>query len=381
MKRKIIRCLLAGVLAFAAVKGAADVVTRTDHFEIVSSEDDAGLIAREIEERFTVYNRLFRFEPAALPGPLRVRAFRDTEAYNSYVGSLFGAGTSGAVYLHYDKAGQRELVINRSGEDGALPYQSFLQFLRAFVPHPPAWMREGFAIYFSGLVLTNEGELSLEENLSWLTAVKAIENPPGLQAILLADTRGRPEPFPALAWSLVSFFLNSGKEEYTRSLTDSFMTLSASNTAEENAGAVMKRIEQWNNMENLTRDYRDYLDSRKTFTELIAAGQRAYAAADSAGAELAFQAALDRNPRHYAPYYYLGLLAYGAKNYALAEEYYFSSLGYGAESALIFYALGLNAAAAGSGGSAVDYLRQAAEIAPERYREKTEALIARLPSR
>ena len=402
MKRIMLRGLTVCMFAFAAVRGGAQTyempeswkdtdetqtaagsgiagtVTRTGHFEVVSDTDDAGLIALEMEARFAAYNRLIRFDPAILSGPLRVRAFGKKEAYNRYVDSRLGFEAPGAVYLHYGEAGQRELVINRA-EAGALSYQSFLQFFRAFVPQPPAWMKEGLAVYFSGLVRTDSGELSLRENLDWLETVKALENPPVPEEILSADTRKRPEPFPALAWSLVSFFLNSGKEAYTRSLTDSFMVLSASNTAAENAGAVMERIGRWNNMENLAADYRSYLESRTTLTALITEGQRAYAAADTAGAEAAFKAVLERKTDHYAPYYYLGLLAYNQKKYSLAQEYYFTSLGYGAESAPVFYALGLNAAAAGGNSEAVDYLRQAAEIAPDRYRERAEALIARLP--
>jgi hypothetical protein len=365
----------------AAVNGIAGTLTRTGYFEIISDGDDAGLIAREMEERFAVYDRLIRFDPALLSEPLRVRVFGEKEAYNGYVNSRLGSEAPGAVYLHYGEAGQRELVISRDTDGGVLSYQSFLQFFRAFVPQPPAWMKEGLAVYFSGLVRTDEGELSLKENPGWLETVKTLENPPDPEAILLADTGERPEPFPALAWSLVSFFLNSGKEEYTRSLTDSFMVLSASSTAAENADAVMKRIGRWNDMENLAADYRSYLESRKTLAELIAGGQRAYAAADMAGAESAFRAFLERKTDHYAPYYYLGLIAYNEKNYPLAGELYFTSLGYGAEVAPVFYALGLNAAAAGNNGDAADYLRQAAEIAPDRYRERVEALIARLPPR
>jgi hypothetical protein len=184
--------------------------------------------------------------------------------------------------------------------------------------------------------------------------------------------------FSSFAWSLVSFFLNSGNEEYFRTLTDSFLVLSDSKTAAENSEAVMRRIRFWNNMDNLIRDYRSYLDSRKTFTELIAEGQRAWAAGDTVGAELFFMNALNQRPGHYAPYYYMGLLSYEESNYALAEQYYRSSIQYGADFALVSYALGVNAAAAGKTGEAVNYLRDAAAAAPDRYGEKAESLITRI---
>jgi tetratricopeptide (TPR) repeat protein len=382
MKRGILYCLF----IFAPAVFAQDMtgITRTEHFEILSDQNDGERIADEMEARFTAYNRLFRFDPSALSAPLLVRVFSEWKAYNAYVAAKLpdmpphAAMPSGAVYLHYRDQERRELVINRDSDDEGreFSYQAFLQFFRAFVPNPPAWMREGFAVYFDTLKFTDNRELSFAENLAWLETVKSMENPPAPEAILLADNRNLPENFQSLAWSLASFFLNSGKETYTRSLTDSFMALSGSGTAEENTSAVMKRIGLWNRMEDMTRDYQSYLDSRKTFAELIDLGQRAYAAGDKAGAERDFQAALNQKTDHYIPYYYLGLLAYGKGDYAPAEDYYFTSLGYGADQALILYALGLNAFADGRNSEAEDYLSQAAETAPDRYRNKAECVLS-----
>jgi hypothetical protein len=62
----------------------------------------------------------------------------------------------------------------------------------------------------------------------------------------------------------------------------------------------------------------------------------------------------------------------------MAEESYNRSLELGADKALVYYALGLNAAAAGLVEKAAVLLRNAAEEDPARYREKTEALLKRL---
>ncbi|MDR1318862.1 MAG: hypothetical protein LBJ90_04485 [Treponema sp.] len=361
---------------------------RSEHFELISDRDDGGLLLKEMEERFGVYNRLFRFDPAQAVFPIRVRAFGNQDDYDSYVSTRLGTTSPGAVYLHYNQRERRELVINRGspGETKNLPYQALIQFLRAFVSSPPSWMREGFAVYFSTLGFTGEGKISYEENLSWLDTVKGMgEKAPSPEAVLMADNAaysaaaGLGSPgFSSLAWSLVSFFLNSGNEEYFRTLTDSFLLLSDSKTAEENSEAVMRRIRLWNSLDSFIRDYRFYLDSRKTFTELIAEGQKAWTAGDAASAEIFFMNALNQRPGHYAPYYYMGLLAYEENNYTLAEQYYRSSLQYGADFALVSYALGVNAAAAGKNGEAVNHLRDAAAAAPDRYREKAENLMARL---
>ena len=178
--------------------------------------------------------------------------------------------------------------------------------------------------------------------------------------------------------ALASFFLGSGREEYFRTMTESFLLLSGTASAAENSGAVIDRIARWNPPDELVRDFHSYLDSLKTFTELIEDGQRAYAARDPLVAEMSFLSALDQKPGHYAPHYYLGLLAYEEGAFDRAEEYYRSALEYGADAALVYYALGVNAASAGKNREAVDYLRRAAAASPERYQEKSESLIRRL---
>jgi tetratricopeptide (TPR) repeat protein len=369
-----------GAAAFAQEGARWAAPVRSEHYVVMSDAGDGAEVSREMEKRFEVYNRLFRFDPAAGALPLLVRVYRDKAGYDRYISARLGGPRTGAVYLHYRQNDRRELVVHRGSPDEGrtLPYQAFIQFLRAFVPYPPSWMREGFAIYFSTLIAGEAGELKYTENLSWLDTVKNMEAALSPEAVLLADQRGFPPDFQSLSWALVSFFLGSGKEEYFRTMTESFLLLSGTAGAAENSSVVMNRIARWNPPEEFTRDFNSYIDSRKTFTELIEDGQMAYAAQDPRGAELSFRSALDQKPNHYAPYYYLGLLAYEEGAFDRADEYYRSSLEYGADAALVYYALGVNAASAGKTREAVDYLRRAAASSPERYREKSESLIQRL---
>ncbi|MDR0878109.1 MAG: hypothetical protein LBN21_08660 [Treponema sp.] len=367
--------------SLSAQEGSRAVPVRSDHYTVLSDAGDGAQVSRELESRFAVYNRLFRFDTANTAFPLQVRVYRNTETYNNYVSARLGEIRPGAVYLHYNQEGRRELVINRlSADEGKiLPYQAFVQFLRAFIPNPPSWMREGFAIYFSTLTFNDSGEISYEENLSWLDTVKKLgPNAASAEAILLADKQIFPPDFQSLSWALVSFFLNSGSDDYFRTITESFMVLSPSATAAENSEAVFRRVGLWNSYDSLSGDYKSYIASRKTFAELIEEGQRAYTSGDKVVAELAFLSALDQKPVHYAPYYYLGLLAYDENNYDMAEQYYHSSIQYGADKALVSYALGVNAASAGRKTDAVNYLRTAAAANPAKYREKAESLIQRL---
>jgi tetratricopeptide (TPR) repeat protein len=359
-------------------------LVRSRYYEVTAGEAGLGVeaLAAELEQRFAVYNRLFRFDPGIIKTPLKVRLFKSEEAYNAYVSARLGASRPGAVYLHYNQSDKRELILHRESpdEERVFPYQAFIQYIRAFIPNPPAWIREGFAIYFSALRFSEKtGGLTYEENLSWLEPVKNLgASAPPLKAVLMADVDGAPPNMESLSWALVSFFLNNGNEDYFRTLIESFMVLSPPATAADNTEAVMRRMSLWTDFDSLEKDYKAYIGSRKTFAEFLEDGQKFYAAKDPAAAELSFLGALDQKPNHFAPYYYLGLLAYEEKNYAMAEHYYRSALQYGADGALISYALGINAASAGRSQEAINFLREAAAASPERYKERAENLISRL---
>jgi tetratricopeptide (TPR) repeat protein len=364
------------------------VQVTTAHYEVIADAGDGEALSRELENRFAVYDRLFRFDPSRSAFPLRVRSFRNRDAYDSYISARLGGPRPGAVYLHYNQSERRELVIHRGGADEwrTLPYQAFIQYLRAFVSNPPSWIREGFAVYFSTLAASETGELKYEENLNWIETVRGLIGSPGQASglapgpkeIMLADKGGMLEHFQSLAWSLVSFFLNSGTKDYFRAVTESFLVLSPAAGAEENAEAVLGRISLFGSMEDLEKDYRNYIASRKTFPELIDEGQKAYAAKDRAAAELAFLRAVEQKPGHYAPYYYLGLLSYEEGSYDMAETWYLSAANNGADGALVAYALGVNAASAGRKKEAADYLRRAAAASPERYGDRVRELLRRL---
>jgi tetratricopeptide (TPR) repeat protein len=357
--------------------------SQTAHYKIYADDPArAERLAVDMEGRFAVYNRLFRFNPESLTGPLTVRLLADTAAYDAYVQDKLGEKRPGAVYLHYAQAARRELVIDET-RNRAFPYHAFIQYLRAFIPNPPFWMQEGFAIYFTTLEISPTGELIYEENLSWLDQVKK-GSPPPLEAIFLADAAAEalvtipPADRSAYSWSLVSFFLNSGNEDYFRTLLESFLLLSPAKTAAENSLVLAEQFQRWNGFENLNRDYAVYLSSRKTFNELMDEGRAAYGAGDNLNAEEAFVGAINLRPNHYAPYYYLGLIAYGEGVWLAAEQYYNRSLELGADTALVYYALATNAASAGKREAAAALLRSAADADPARYREKADDLLRRM---
>ena len=377
------------------------------------SEAVIARLTKEMENRFNVYNQLFRFDPSLLSAPLRVRAFLDKEAYHQYLTERLGSGIiePEAMYLHYNQIENRELVINLDNPARAsmLAYQAFVQYLRAFISYPPTWMLEGFAIFFSTLSADQNGVLDYEENLNWLEPAKNLgDKLPSPNDILLADMSGqfisgympsglRPSGFrtpgqPAsenllsanfaefqiASWTLASFLLNGGSE-YFRTLTESFMLLSPSAGTAVNSMAVSKRFSVWNDSDTMNRDFRDYLASRKTFREYMEDGNRAYSRGDLENAEKFLTSAMELRPSDHAPYYFMGLIFYERSNFVTAEQFYLASLERNADAALVNYALGINAAAEGRNQDAANYLNRAASLDPARYRSRVDEVMRRIP--
>ena len=366
-------------------------------FEIIAeegAEDAIPKVERDMESRFAVYNRLFHFNPDLLPSPLRVRVFADKGAYDSYVYERLGFMAPGAVYFHYGRSALRELAIcvDGSGEEAMLSHQAFIQFLRGFIPNPPTWLLEGLGIYFSSLRLNYLSLAEYEENLLPLEAAKSYgERLPSPAEILSAlstqdaaakaiNADSSSIDFRIASWAFVSFLLN-GTRDYYRALTDSFLFLLPEASTEENTIAAFNRFSLQNNMEEMDRDFRNYIGTRKTFRELMEEGQGAYSRHDNMSAELSFLTAKNQRPSDYAPYYYLGLLSYDGKNYSLAERYYLDSMERGADAALVNFALGNNAAAAGRYSEAAEYLRKASAMDPPRYKARADSLLLRIGQR
>lgn len=375
--------LLLSTFLFCAGAAAAQIVVEGSRYEVKSDlgEAESRALAKEMDKRFELYNGLFRFDPKELPGKLKVRLFADKDAFDAYLKTSLGETRENACYLHYSRPERSELVVlNKEGN--AFSHQAFVQFLRAFVPQPPLWIREGFAVIFEPLRYdAGRDSFSFEENLGWLETVKKWgKDAPSLAEVLLSDegdSVSAEKTVPA-SWAIASFLLNVDDEEYRRFLYESFLLMKRELTASENARVIADRGAVWIDLVRAETDYASYLQSRRTFAELIEDGRAAYAAKNPTAAEKAFMAAAELKSSHYAPQYYLGLLAYEKKAYEVAEKRYRNALENGADEALCFFALGVNAAAAGKASEAREHLERAKTVAPSRYAVKVDELLAKL---
>ena len=353
-------------------------------------EEHAEQTAERMEAMFDLYNEFMRFETETVTQPLRLRIFADHNAFAAYLEDLIGAVPDDYVYLHYRDPERNELVAYQRPEPEygrGLAHQGFVQFFRAFIDNPPAWLQEGFAVYFEHAEFNEEkAEASLVENLSWLETARAIytaeENLPVERVLETTpeEAEAEIERFYPQAWALISFLLHAENREYSRLLWDSLSALEAEATRAENVAAVERASFNWVDNTELERDLTAYLQERRSPAGLVEDGVEAYSTGALQEAEEYFLEAAERDPENHVAYYYLGLINYDAGNHGLAEYYYMRAGELGAEQAVVQFALGVNAFAAGSYGSAEQYLENAIELDAERYAERAEQLLSRMPN-
>ena len=356
-----------------------------------AGKDDAVALATTLDGLFGVYNEYFRFDETQLRAPLTVRKFSSKTGFDAYLNQVIGQTKDDFVYLHYPTAEKSELVIYEKGSDedyeASLAHQAFVQYLKAFIPEPPLWIREGFAVFFEKAGIDPiSGLVSYQENQAWLETIKLLKAQGRLftveEIMLLSpeDAREGLDVFYPQSWSMVSFFLNSPDRRYNRFIWDAIGILKSDATLEQNQLAVYNFFQRWHSADAAGSDFISYLDSQKTFAELVSDGVRSYGDKDLESAGKAFAQALTKNSSSYIPPYYLGLIAYAKSDYALAQEYYQTALELGSDAPITHYALGINAFASKRFDEARNYLTKAADGDPARYESKVSEILNRIPA-
>lgn len=377
-------------LSFAMAQTAVGTAS-SDHYSVISElgQDRAASLSRQLEAYYGLYNGLFRFDGKALNAKLNVREFKDKAGYDAYLGQVVGQTKDDFVYLHYPNLERSELLVFAKDEpdfSASLAHQAFVQFLKAFVPNPPLWLREGLAVAFESASWNDkEAKLTFPENLAWLETAKSLKE----RSLLLPldklltigqdDARTELDVFYPESWALVSFLLNSQDKAYNRLLWDSMSSIKKDADLEDNQAAVLAMVEAWYGVPEAEKAFQSYLDERKTFPELVAIGVRKYADKSWDEAVSAFGAALDLNAASYVPQYYLGLIAYAKNDFSTAEVRYKAALELGCDPAITNYALGVNAYAQNRLDDAKAFLARAKDAAPDRYAAKVDELVAKFP--
>ena len=390
-----IAILLMAVVVVAAMPAQTSTFAEyeTRHYRVLSElgEEHARATAEKLESLLVVFNDYFHFDLDELPVRMRARFFSSRSRFDTYLDRVINDRRDDFVYLHYTDLARSELVGFRTDDDAfdvSLKHQGFIQFLRAFVPHPPLWLREGFAVYFEQVAFDPDLGVALyRENLAWLETLQSIiDGTAGLEPIGLAEmvrmtveqARSRIDVFYPQAWGMVNFLLNSPNRDHNRIIWDSISALDPQSGLAENSERVYQRAFRWVPESILVEAYVDYIAGRRSFRTLVQDGVRQYSAGELAAAEESFVTALKLREDNFIPFYYMGLINYDRGNHALADFYYQEALSRGANEALTLYALGVNAFADNRFDDAVAYLERTVEIDPDAFRDKAGQLIARI---
>jgi tetratricopeptide (TPR) repeat protein len=394
MKKAVLSILIVFVLAPLAVNAQSPAVyeVASGQYQITSevSQEHAVSVGKNLDALFELYNSRFRFDPARLPAKLNVRIMASKQRYDEYMHRFVSRSRDDFTYLHYSDPVKCELVGYAGDITSfrlALNHQAFIQFLRAFIPNPPLWIREGFAIFFENTFFDEtSGTILYQENLAWLDTLKDLAAGTGekkllpLQDLMNIDAdgvRGSLDVFYPQAWGLVSFLTNTVDVNYSRLLWDSIAALDTAAGLEQNENIVYERVFRWYNEDNLNSDFIAYIESRKSFRSLVKDGIDLYSRNSLEEAEKTLREAVKLDGSNFVPYYYLGLISYARKDYERADREYAAALEKGAQPAVIYYAMGINALAAERLEDALECLKKAGEADPA-YVQRAEDLARRI---
>ncbi|MBB6480234.1 tetratricopeptide repeat protein [Spirochaeta isovalerica] len=359
MKKILIPLLLmAAVLAYGQDR---TYTVETEHYNVEShiSSSHAELMGAQLESFYSIFNDVFRF--GNLENKLNIKILPNLSTYQSFTRTLTGTAYDSYVYIHHQKASERELLIYEGAEEDlifALAYQASIQFLMNHEENPPLWIREGFSVYFSKssgpelerkfAALKDSDERIDASQLVKMTNLEASEN----------FTAFRTE-----AWAFVSFLMSTDNKEYTRFLYD---TISALKNPDLKEVAVSDDIQE---------GFDDYLEGFLNAQELLNLGISYYNKDETDLADQTFRKLITISPESWQPLYFLGLLSYDAADYTEADQWYTKASEKKAPEALIAYVMGLSAWKDERIDEAKGLLSKAARLDAAKYDEKTKDIL------
>jgi hypothetical protein len=385
-------CFLCSVSLFGQTTGYSYT---TDHYRVYTdvSEAYAEEVADKLEGALGLFNDMFHFKLTELPDKFKVTIFNDKNGFDKYLTRILDHSRDNFVYIHFTDFRKSELVGFKKRDmtafNASLLHQAFIQFLKAYVPNPPIWLREGIATYFENSDYDSEqGKFKFKPNFAWLDTLKAIlggkaadKTPIPLSVLLSMDREAvqeRIDGFYPQAWGVVTFLLHSDNRQYNRIFWDSLNALDSEKSLRDNSLAIMKDVFSWYDESKMIKDFTAYIQSIKTFNDLITEGINHYTLEEYDKAYKIFMQSVAVEPKNYIPYYYLGLISYSKREYSQAEGYYKASLALGADESVTKYALGVNAFADNRFDAAVAYLTEAKDLNPSKYSDKVNTLLQRI---
>jgi tetratricopeptide (TPR) repeat protein len=393
MRKTLALVVLLCIPLAAFAQDAAQFTAETSHYRVFSevSQAQADDVSHRMEAALLLYNDIFHFDLAQLPAKFRVKVFKDLDSFNAYLDKILSQTRTDFVFIAWSDPERSELLCfpkEDASFTASLLHQGCIQFIKGFVDNPPVWLREGVATYLDGSVWDPAtGAFTFKPNLAWLEGLKSVvrgETPSKLISFadLLTISREKAQSqmdmFAPQSWGLVQFLLGSTDRSYGRALWDSIASLSQNATLEDNSQRARKRAFSWVTDQKLQADFKAFILSVKTATDLVKDGIDLYTRGDMAGAETALTKSLELDPSASTAFYYLGLVSYSRKDYVRAEDMYMKAFQLGANAGIVNYALGVNSFAAGKNTDAAKYLAFAKQADKSAYGDRVDALLKRI---
>jgi hypothetical protein len=346
-----------------------------------------------MEAALLLYNDIFHFDLSQLPAKFRVRVFKDLDSFNGYLNQILSQTRTDFVFIAWSDPERSELLAYPKDDaafTASLLHQGCIQFIKGFVDNPPVWLREGVATYLDASVWDPAtATFSFKPNLAWLEGLKSLvrgETPaklisfPDLLTISRESAQSQMDVFAPESWGVVQFLLAGPDRAYSRVLWDTVASLTPNATLDDNSQRARKRAFSWVTDQKLQADFKAFVLSMKTATDLVKDGIDQYTKGDMTGAESSFTSSLALDPGTGTAYYYLGLVAYSRKDYTKAEDMYLKAFQLGANAGVINYALGVNSFAAGKNADATKYLNFAKQADTNAYGDRVDVLLKRISS-
>jgi tetratricopeptide (TPR) repeat protein len=393
MRKTLVFAVFLCIPLAAFTQDAAQFTAETSHYQVLSevSQAQAEDVCRRMEAALALYNDVFHFDLSQLHAKFHIRVFKDLNNFNAYLQKTLSKTRTDFVFIAWSDPVKSELLAFAKDEPAftaSLLHQGCIQFIKGFVDNPPVWLREGVATYLEASVWdASAGTFAFKPNLAWLDVLKPIvrgETPAKLISFpdLLSSTRENAQSqmdiFAPESWGLVQFLLQSPDRSYSRALWDSIASLGPNATLDDNSQRARKRAFSWVADQKMQADFKAYLISLQTATDLVEDGIGQYTKGDLSGAEASFTKAVDLDPSSGVAFYYLGLISYSRKDYTHAEDMYLKAFQFGANAATINYALGVNSFAAGKYADATKYLNFAKQADKASYGGRVDALLKRI---
>ena len=372
---------------------ASQFTAETDHYRVFSetSQAQAEDVAHRMEAALSLYNDIFHFDLSTLPAKFRVRVFKNLDSFNGYLNKVLSQTRTDFVFIAWSDPERSELLCFPKDEPAftaSLLHQGTIQFIKGFIDNPPVWMREGVATYLDASAWdASTASFKFKPNYAWLDTLKSLvrgETPaklisfPDLLTISREAAQSQMDVFAPESWGLVQFLLSSPDRSYSRALWDGISALGPKAALDENSQRARKRAFSWVTDQKLAADFKSFVLSLKTATDLVKDGIDQYTAGSLPAAEDSFNGALALDPENGTAFYYLGLIAYSKKDYTRAEDQYLKAFQLGTNAGIINYALGVNAFAAGKSAEAVKYLNFAKQADAAAYADRVDALLKRI---